>query len=45
MKTTLKSWAEIVIESVNYIIISYAAECIAYDDVVYRFNDYLSPAF
>ena len=30
MKTTLKSWAEIVIESVNYIIISYALSCMTF---------------
>lgn len=30
MKTTLKSWTEIVIESVNYIIISYALSCMTF---------------
>ena len=30
MKTALKSWAEIVIESVNYIIISYALSCMTF---------------
>lgn len=30
MKTSIKRWAEIVIESVNYIIISYALSCMTY---------------
>lgn len=30
MKTTTKRWTEIVIESINYIIISYALSCMTY---------------
>lgn len=30
MKTTLKSWTEIVIESINYIIINYALSCMTF---------------
>ena len=30
MKTTIKRWTEIVIESINYIIISYALSCMTF---------------
>ena len=30
MKTTIKRWTEIVIESVNYIVISYALSCMTF---------------